>query len=237
MPERESLSIPGCSTNSTIFAENARPSLHYAAACVFENPSSRKGRNAMTAVQGIRLDAGTYEVGGMIPEGLSREGLMIYLQTRLTSLDDQIDRIFEKQRKVEAIRKELNAIQLELDKLKTDPNNPGTLLDAPGFEEAIRNRLDAIREIDPKLADALEVELNTEGNALWVQDGKYYSQEIEAGKKTIDNTIKQLEASAQLEMIALQSMMSSRQTAVQLSTNMISALGETTRSIAANVGK
>jgi hypothetical protein len=191
----------------------------------------------MTAVQGIRLDAGTYEVGGMMPEGLSPEGLMIYLQTRLTSLDDQINRIFEKQRKIEAIRKELNAIQLELDKLKTDPNNPGTLLDAPGFEAAIRNRLNAIREIDPNLADALEVELNQEGNALWVQDGKYFSQEIEAGKKTIDNTIKQLEASAQLEMIALQSMMSSRQTAVQLSTNLISALGETTRSIAANVGK
>jgi hypothetical protein len=191
----------------------------------------------MTAVQGIRLDAGTYEVGGMMPEGLSPEGLMIYLQTRMTGLDDQINRIFEKQRKIEAIRKELNAIQLELDKLKTDPNNPDALLEAPGFEEAIRTRLNAIREIDPNLANALEADLNQEGNALWVQDGWYFSKEVEIGKKTIDDTIKQLEASAQLEMIALQSMMSSRQTAVQLSTNLISALGETTRSIAANVGK
>lgn len=191
----------------------------------------------MTAVQAIRLDAGTYEVGGMTPDGLSPEGLMIYLQTRLTSLDDQINRTFEKQKKIEAIRKELNAIQRELDRLKTDPNNPGALLEAPNFEQAILTHLDAIREIDPSLADALEVELNKEGNALWVQDGKYFSSEIETGKKTIDSTMKQLEASAQLEMIALQSMMSSRQTAVQLSTNLISALGETTRSIAANIGK
>ncbi len=191
----------------------------------------------MTQVDGIRLNAGTYEIGGITPEGLSPEGLMIYLQTRLGSLDDQINGIFEKQKKIEAIRKELNAIQGELDRLKTDPNNPGALLDAPNFEEAIRNHINAIREIDPNLADALEMELNKEGNALWVQDGKYYSSEIDAGKKTLDSMMKQLEASAQLEMIALQSMMSSRQTAVQLSTNLISALGETTRSIAANIGK
>jgi hypothetical protein len=191
----------------------------------------------MTQIDGIRLNAGTYEVGGITPEGLSPEGLMIYLQTRLGSLDDQINGIFEKQKKIEAIRKELNAIQGELDRLKTDPNNPGALLEAPNFEEAIRNHLDAIRKIDPNLADSLELELNKQGNALWVQDGKYYSSEIEAGKKSIDSTMKQLEASAQLEMIALQSMMSSRQTAVQLSTNLISALGETTRSIAANIGK
>src|SRR5687767_12290043 len=138
MPELGSPLIPGCSTSSTIFAENARPSLHNAAACASENPSSQKGRKAMTAVQGIRLDAGTYEVGGMTPDGLSPEGLMIYLQTRLTSLDDQINRTFEKQKKIEAIRKELNAIQRELDRLKTDPNNPGALLEAPGFEEAVR---------------------------------------------------------------------------------------------------
>jgi hypothetical protein len=191
----------------------------------------------MTQIDGIRLNAGTYEVGGITPEGLTPEGLMIYLQTRLGSLDDQINGIFEKQRKIEAIRKELSAIQRELDRLKTDPNNPGALLEAPNFEEAIQNHINAIREIDPNLADSLEVELNKEGNALWVQDGKYYSSEIETGKKTLDDTMKQLEASAQLEMIALQSMMSSRQTAVQLSTNLISALGETSRSIAANIGK
>jgi hypothetical protein len=191
----------------------------------------------MTQIDGIRLNAGTYEVGGATPEGLTPEGLMIYLQTRLGGLDDQINGIFEKQKKIEAIRKELSAIQRELDRLKTDPNNPGALLEAPNFEEGIRNHLDEIRKIDPNLADSLEVELNTEGNALWVQDGKYYSSEIEAGKKTLDGTMKQLEASAQLEMIALQSMMSSRQTAVQLSTNLISALGETSRAIAANIGK
>jgi hypothetical protein len=191
----------------------------------------------MTAIQGIRLDAGTYEVGGMTPEGLSPEGLMIYLQTRMTGLDDQIDRIFEKQKKTEAIRKELNAIQVELDRLKTDPNNPGALLEAPGFEEAIRSHINAIRKLDPNLANSLEADLMKEGNALWVTDGKYFSPEIETGKKTVDGVMKQLEASAQLEMIALQSLMSSRQTAVQLSTNLISALGEASRSIAANVGK
>jgi hypothetical protein len=191
----------------------------------------------MTAVQGIRLDAGTYEVGGMMPEGLSPEGLMIYLQTRMTGLDDQIDRIFEKQKKIEAIRKELQAIQIELDRVTTDPNNPGALIHTPGFKEAVMTHINAIREIDPTLANALEADLLKEGNALWCNDDHYFSPEIETGTKTIDGIMKQLEASAQLEMITLQSLMSSRQTAVQLSTNLISALGETSRSIVANVGK
>jgi hypothetical protein len=40
-----------------------------------------------------------------------------------------------------------------------------------------------------------------------------------------------------MNMISLQSIMSARQTAVQLATNLISALGESSKAIAANAGK
>lgn len=193
----------------------------------------------MTTIEGTRLTAGEFEVGGITPDGLSPEGLMIYLQTRLTGLDDQINRIFEKQKKIEAVRKELIAMQSELDRLKSEPNNPTAAHNDPNFEQNIKDHIAAIRELDPDLANAIETDLKKQGNALYrvTTDGEYTTAEIDAGKTTIDGFMKQLEASAQLEMISLQSLMSARQTAVQLSTNLISALGETTRSIAANIGK
>jgi hypothetical protein len=40
-----------------------------------------------------------------------------------------------------------------------------------------------------------------------------------------------------MDMIHLQSLMSARQTAVQLSTNMIAALSDSSKAIATNVGK
>ncbi|MCL2824916.1 MAG: hypothetical protein FWD57_13085, partial [Polyangiaceae bacterium] len=56
-------------------------------------------------------------------EGLSAEGLILYLQTRMNGLDEQINAIFKKMQDMEKIRKLLNTIQNELNQLNDDTTN------------------------------------------------------------------------------------------------------------------
>jgi hypothetical protein len=55
-------------------------------------------------------------------------------------------------------------------------------------------------------------------------------------KDSIDTRVKALESSSQLEMIQLQSLMSARQAAVSMCTNLVSALGKADEAIANNIG-
>lgn len=56
-------------------------------------------------------------------------------------------------------------------------------------------------------------------------------------QKYIDALVKDLNSGTQMDMINLQSLMSDRQTAVQLSTNLIQALSHSADAIAHNMGK
>jgi hypothetical protein len=60
---------------------------------------------------------------------------------------------------------------------------------------------------------------------------------MEATMKYLEGVTKDIESSAQLDMIRLQSIMSARQTAIQLSTNLVAALGESTKAIVSNIGR
>jgi uncharacterized protein (DUF3084 family) len=63
------------------------------------------------------------------------------------------------------------------------------------------------------------------------------TQRLEAQQQRLDAIIKDLSSGAQLDMIHLQSYMSARQTAVQLSTNIIKSLSDSADAIAGNTGK
>jgi hypothetical protein len=183
---------------------------------------------------------------------LTPEALMIYLQTRLGGLDEQINLMFKKQQNMNRIRQDLNAIQKALQSLKNDPadknaqgskhpdatkNGKPDLSLCADYERQILQAIADIKELDPALGARLEAELGKEGFILHDLNGQYLTSEV---KNTIDylNTeVSRLESSAQLEMIQLQSLMSNRQTAIQLSTNLISALNESTKSIAGNIGR
>ena len=183
---------------------------------------------------------------------LTPEGLMLYLESRLGDLDGQIDGLFRKQQDVSRIREDLNAMQEALQTLESDPANKNALgtpnvdannngqIDREELSEYERKLTDAIadiKEVDPTLGAKLEADLGKVGYVLDGRNGQYMAYEV---KNTVDylNTVsKELESSAQLEMIKLQSLMSSRQTAIQLSTNLVSALCDSTKSIASNIGR
>ncbi|MCK6532848.1 MAG: hypothetical protein L6Q84_07725 [Polyangiaceae bacterium] len=178
------------------------------------------------------------------PNALTSEGLMMYLQTRLTSLDDQINGVFQKQKNIEGVRKALMKIQNELEKLEDDKGKKGLVgtkhevgKDEAEYEKNIKAAIEEIKAIDPKLGAQMEKDLNEKGQIMFVADGLYFTAEVGASKEYVNNMMKQLESSAQLEMIGLQSTMSARQTAIQLATNLISALNKGTDSIAANIGR
>lgn len=176
-------------------------------------------------------------VGGAYgyPEGLTPDALMVYLSTRMSGLDEQIDTIFSSQQKADAVRQVLNQIKALLNQLNT---KDGTHDDETGAVQEIEDLVcDTLHDIDPALSRQLEVDLRQEGHILLFGEEKYKASEIEPSRQYIDNVMGDLESSSQMHMIRLQSLMSSRQTAVSLSTNLIAALGETTKSIASNIGR
>ena len=190
------------------------------------------------------------------PNALTAEGLMLYLETRLNGLDEQINAAFQKQKKIEAIRKELMKIQNALEGLSEEKGTHGTKHDSQGwmgfsggeavpipngelasYEKEIMTALAEIESIDPALAKDIRKTLHEGSGSLYSLDGQYSGHDVKAAKECINNVMKQLESSAQLEMIGLQSTMSARQTAIQLATNLVSALNKGTDAIAANVGR
>lgn len=166
--------------------------------------------------------------------GLTPEGLMIYLRSRLGNLDSQIGDIFNKQQKNQATQKALEELQNTISKLDADTK---TSKKYTGLGDELRKDLADLKKVDPDLASEVAAEIQKQGQVLYGGDDSYNGQEVTASQTYIDNLVKDIDSGSQMDMIHLQSLMSSRQTAVQLSTNLVSALGQSTRSIAANVGK
>lgn len=63
----------------------------------------------------------------------------------------------------------------------------------------------------------------------------YTTAQVERTREYLENTSKELESASQMNMIYLQSLMSARQTAVSLSTNLIAKLTDSTQKIVENI--
>lgn len=169
------------------------------------------------------------------PDQLGPEALIMYLQTRLDSLDSQINSIFEKQKKIEGIRKALGEINNALAELDDDTSNKNLINGGSKFEDQIRAAIDRIEALDPALAKQIRADFDKEGQILNCTDGKYYTREVEASKTYVNNMVKQLESSAQMEMIRLQSLSSARGTAISMSTNLLASFSEGPKAIVNNL--
>lgn len=243
---------------------------------------------------------------------LTPDALMVYMQTRLSSLDAQIDEVFEKQQHSEKLRGLGGELQTTLASAKFNEDGSADLTD-PATQKVVSDlsaTLSKIEQIDPRFADSLRRKMQEPGGILEgtkkhqltansaaqaaplpssfnyddVRQGNNNStnpmetkssdnqvglgsgsstngvatnhlgasgassappaarapangfgeQSHDSAKKLIENAMKDLESGAQMDMIKLQSIMSARQTAVQLSTNLIASLGESTKGIASN---
>ncbi len=177
--------------------------------------------------------------------GLTADALYVYLQTRLSGIDEQIDAIMDKQMATEAARKALQKSQNLTARFQDGKNAKVTV-------RALQSAIDAQPTMQGKqaVAKGWGVELNDEGKII--VDGnddistpegetepKLSLSAEEAGevKQTFDNELKDLGAQGELEMIKLQSLMSARNSAISLATNLLSAIGKGYESVVGNVGR
>lgn len=169
---------------------------------------------------------------------LTPDSLMLYCQSRLQGIDSQVNEAFAKQQ-------ESNTAQSILGKLAASPAFavPGDKIasgnDADARVQAIKDAIDgALANLDPNSA-AYKALSDYEANSI---DKINTSQDISVDQFNstvvggLSSIQKDLNSSSELSMIGLQSLMSQRQQAIQVCTNLVQALGDQCQKIAENVG-
>jgi hypothetical protein len=199
----------------------------------------------MTTVQSgsqIVANSSVLSSGIASVDHLTPDGLMLYMETRLGGIDAQVEAAFDKQKKIEAIRKELMKIQTVTAGVVTE----GGTLDEAQIGD-LRAAIARLIEIDDMLGRSLKKDLrnagiyrateNDEGKEVYEWKKEYTAEMGAMLSEAVGSRLKQLESSASLEMIQLQSLMSARQTAISLCTNLVSALGKGEEAIVGNIGR
>lgn len=170
------------------------------------------------------------------PGFLTPEALMSYCQTRLRGIDEQIQGAFAKQQQANHDSKALSDLSQSMGSCK---NN----LDKANGQNALQDLADkyyaAAKNVsDPDLKASLIAQgkkCETDKLAL-TNDGLTAEQYKQYGADFVASAQKDLNAGTELSMINLQSLMSQRQSSVQLVTNMVQALGDQMNKIASNIG-
>lgn len=170
-------------------------------------------------------------------EGLTPDALLVYLSTRLGSLEDQINDYFAKEQRADRLRGLLihvKHIVQSLDVADADPNSPMQI--PQNAVDDLTETFDEIRDIDPKLASTLLNDLQNEGFVGSGGDLVYRVSEVEPSVDYLDDAIDDLNSASQLDMIHLQSLVRAYETAVSLGTNMVETAGRTAQKIADRIG-
>lgn len=205
--------------------------------------------HAFTRLDTIRAASATnVDAAALNPEVfgfLTPETLLIYCQTKLRGLDEQIQRAMAGQKNRGRAQEALGELSEALDpnglngdetgasgKTKRDEvvDKYNKAIVAVGPETEMGKQLAANR--DKFLTDASGKRTDIEND-----DAHVSKDDMRTFTDSVSQMQSQFNREGELEMIQLQSLMSQRQTALQMCTNMISGLGQSSQQIAANVGK
>ncbi len=182
-----------------------------------------------------------------LPAFMSPDSLVAYCDTRLTSIDSQMQSIFNTEQVDASTQSALSNLAQALNNLPQPDSGSSTVKLSPKIVapvEAAYSAAIAAAGSDTTLGKALQKDLNSlqaefksspfPGGPGWTTKTDVAASRITNLSQNVKTFASNLESSSQMDMIDLQSMMSDRQTAVQLSTNLLQALGQTEQSIAAN---
>jgi hypothetical protein len=163
---------------------------------------------------------------------LTPDTLMAYCQSRLRDLDSSLMSKMGTQRNILAQKEWCN----EIDRMLTDHSQ--------GFDN--KAHVDQMTTRLYELKAAMQNAKN-EGAANTIQsvidkinvagDGIVTKEELQEATNMMKSVSKDLDANSEMNMIEMQSVMSSRQQAIQLTTNLVQSLGQQLNMIAQNVGK
>jgi len=170
---------------------------------------------------------------------LTPESMMVYLTARLGSIDEQIQGHIKSQEQSEKLRAAVNAIKTQLNELPQNSDKGKNLEGQKEVLDEIASIIeDEIAPVDPKLAQRLTDDLSADNHILHTtgtENGTYTTLEIENTQKYLESIASELESTAQMNMIHLQSLLSARQTAISLATNLLASLDESSKKVVDNI--
>jgi hypothetical protein len=171
---------------------------------------------------------------------LSPDSLMAYCESRLNSLDTQMTGIFASQQKNATTTQDLNALASSLNDLPAvnpAPTPPTTTVSGPDYQAIVNQYNTAIDDAGKGTTLGNELGEDLKSFQAGVSKGAIPSDTVASLSQNLKNDTSSLNSDSEMTMINLQSLMTQRQTAVQLTTNLVQSLGEQTGDIAKNVGQ
>lgn len=189
------------------------------------------------------------------PTYLTPDAMMTFCSARLRGLDDQMQTAFLKQRLANDVSKDLSDLQTKLNTLLGSASSlqvSGKATEDSTIKAMARALLDTAHTVpDPAVAKALtdraRALVNVTGDSpnadfkeseAVILPAKTYEASALKGMTSdaVAEIQKDVNSGSELSMINLQSLMSQRQSAVQLVTNMVQALGDQMNKITSNIG-
>lgn len=159
-----------------------------------------------------------------LPTFVTPESLLAYCQSRLRDLDRGIQERFAAEQKTINLQKGLGALKDLINGAAQDGI-------CSSERDVILAKVEELKKLtdDPELKarlDAIGISCTTNMNANDATNGPI---------KAIDELGKDLGAGRELSMIELQSVVSQRQTALQLTTNLMNTINQSSQSIVQNI--
>lgn len=169
---------------------------------------------------------------------MSPDSVMAYCQARLDSLDSQMTSIMNQQQSNGQLTEDVNDIAgLLNDAGPTSAGSSNVKVNTAEVDAAYAQAIsDATTAGDGTLANDLKNDQqNFDSNVQ--SDGTISATQVSGFVQNLKNYGDGLNSDSEMSMINLQSLMSQRQTAIQLSTQLVQSLGDQSNSIVKNVGQ
>lgn len=159
------------------------------------------------------------------PAFLTPEALLGYCQSRLRDLDRGIQERFAAEQKTIRVQQGLNALKTTIQRAAAESGL------SPDEKAAIQTQIDDLKATtdDPDLLKRLDA------IGALCTDTLTPQQATDGPIKAIDDLGKDLGSGRELSMIELQSVVSQRQTALQLTTNLMNTMNQSSQSIVQNI--
>ncbi len=160
---------------------------------------------------------------------MSAESLLIFCKKQLDGINGEINDCMKRQEQLQATKQLLAQLKDALGAFAADLKGDGHWDNVrKAFEEAING----LPEGDP-----MRAALQSQMNEMW---GKYQTtgpnkEQLQAEIAKVDTLFEEVKGNMEINMLRLQSAVSSKQTQMQLVTNMLSKQDQTMLSIAKNV--
>lgn len=191
--------------------------------------------NGPNNIAPINVTFGTGVAGATF---ITPDSLLAYCSTRLRNLDDAMQTQFKSQQQGIADSQVVQDIEQQIkDQFQnSEKDDKGALkYGANPQDQFFANLKDEAAKIQDPTAKAAALKA-IDGYAQTKAGAKF--DDIKSSTLDgLDSAKQGLSQGAELGMIGLQSLMSQRQTAVQMTTNLVQAFGESLKSVAGNVGK